>query len=191
MRSPHAKTMASTVSGVMTLGLALLAWMSHAQAVILSVDLNGARGGIPGTTYAGNGVLRADGSAHDDPALGTPTGTWNGIVFSDPNSPSPSTGLLDSSGQVTGVSLSFANWAFQDCAPETVYGNGNAANMPLLTDYLGALAPTDLPTMTISGLDQNSPYTLYVYGSNGGSGAGGTWSVNGSATQVTTGTGVS
>lgn len=197
MRPPHAKPMAGTVSGVMTLGLALLAWMSHAQAGILSVDLNGARGGNPGTTYAGNGVLRADGSAHDDPALGTPAGTWNGIVFSNPNSPSPSTGLLDSSGQTTGVSLSFANWAFQDNSPEVPYAdvppnpNGNAANMPLLNDYLGIANPSSgsLPTMTISGLGANTPHTLYVYGSNGGAGAGGTWSVNGSATQVTTGSG--
>jgi hypothetical protein len=197
MRAFHAKLMASTMSGVMTLGLALLAWMSQAQAAILSVDLNGARGGIPGTTYAGNGVLRADGSAHDDPALGTPTGTWNGIVFSDPNSPSPSTGLLNSSGQTTGVSLSFANWTFQDNPSEVQYAyvppnpNGNAANMSLLNDYLGIANPSSgsLPTMTISGLAANSPYTLYVYGSNGGAGAGGTWSVNGSATQVTTGNG--
>jgi hypothetical protein len=170
---------------------ALCAELSHAQTTILNVDLNGARGSTVGTTYTGNGVLRANGSAHDDPSLGTPTGYWNGIVFSTLNSPSPSTGLLDSSGQATGISLSFANWAFQDNAPEVPYGNGNAANMALLNDYLGVASPSPglLPTMTISGLANNSAYTLYVYGSNGGAGAGGTWSVNGSATQVTTGNG--
>jgi hypothetical protein len=175
----------------------LCAGISQAQTTILNVDLNGERSGNVGTTYTANGVLRADGSAHDDPALGTPTGFWNGIVFSNPNSPSPSTGLLDSSGQATGVSLSFANWAFQDNTPEVPYAyvppnpTGNAANMPLLNDYLGSVNPSSgsLPTMTISGLAANSPHTLYVYGSNGGAGAGGTWSVNGSPTQVTTGSG--
>ena len=172
---------------------ALCAGLSHAQTTILNVDLNGARGSTVGTTYTGNGVLRANGSAHDDPSLGTPTGYWNGIVFSTLNSPSPSTGLLDSSGQATGISLSFANWGFQDNAPEVNYGNGNAANMPLLNDYIGAelSAGSLLPTMTISGLASNSPYELYVFGSNGGAGAGGTWSVNGSATQVSTGIGSS
>lgn len=197
MQSPQTKSMANRPSCIMTLVVALFAAMSHAEATILSVDLNGARAGTPGTTYAANGVLRADGSAQNDPSLGTPTGIWNGIVFSTLNSPSPSTGLLDSSGQATGVSLSFANWTDQDNAFEVPYAyvppnpTGNAANMPLLNDYL-IVYPADslpTPTMTISGLDVNSPYTLYVYGSNGGAGAGGTWSVNGSATQVTTGSG--
>ena len=67
MQSPHTKSMVNKLSGVMPLG----------------------------TTYAANGVLRADGSAHDDPSLGTPTGIWNGIVFSTPNSPSPATGLSE------------------------------------------------------------------------------------------------
>jgi len=169
---------------------AFCAGISNAQTTILNVDLNGARGSTVGTTYTGNGPLRSNGTVHDAPALGSGmTGYWNGIVFSNPNSPIPSTSLLDSSGQATGVSLSFANWGFQDCAPETNYGNGNAANMPLLTDYIGAelSAGSLLPTMTISGLANNSPYELYVFGSNGGAGAGGTWSVNGSATQVSTG----
>ena len=176
---------------------ALCAGISHAQTTILNVDLNGARGstgGTVGTTYTGNGPLRSNGTVHDAPALGSgTTGYWNGIVFSNPNSPSPSTGLLDSSGQATGISLSFANWGFQDNAPEVNYGNGNAANMPLLNDYIGAelSAGSLLPTMTISGLASNSPYELYVFGSNGGAGAGGTWSVNGSATQVSTGIGSS
>lgn len=149
-----------------------------------------ARGASVGSTYAGNGVLRADGSTNDDPTLGTATGHWDGITFSTPNHPSPSVGLLDSSSNPTGVSITFANWTFQDNCPGCNYAHGDPNNMPLLNDYLGAQFPSaPLPTLTIGGLADNAPYSLYVYGTNGGSGAGGTWSVNGSATQQTTGNG--
>jgi hypothetical protein len=160
-----------------------------AQGSILNVDLNGARDGVAGATYTGNGVLRADGSTNDNPAAGTTTGHWDGVTFSDPNTPSPSPSLLDSSGNPTSVTLSFAGWQFQDNCPGCAYAHGDPNNMPLLNDYLGSNNPSPLSTMTIGGLNDNSTYSLYIYGTNGGSTAGGTWSVNGSPTQQTTGSG--
>ncbi len=166
-----------------------------ADAAILNVDLNGAHGVVPGNTYSGNGVLRADGSTNDNPAAGTTSGHWNGIDFpADANTPVPSSGLLDSGLSLTTVTLSFANWTQQDNCAGCQYASpgANPSNMSLLNDFLDATnpSPSSLPTMTIGGLNANQAFTLFVYGTNGGSNGGGTWSVNGSATKQTTGSGV-
>ena len=160
------------------------------QASIVNVDLDGARASV-GETYTGNGVLRTDLTTNDNPAVGTTSGHWDGVTFSDPNTPSPSSGFLDSSGNATAVTLEFTNWAFQDNCPGCNYAHGDPNNMPLLDAYLGTQNPSPLPTMTIGGLADSSRYELIIYGTNGGSGAGGTWSVNGSPTESTTGNGPS
>ena len=160
------------------------------QGAILNVDFQCARttdsGTTVGSTFTGNGVLRADGSSNIDPAVGTSSGGWDGITFSSPNTPSPASGLLNSSGNPTSATLTLTNWAFQDNCPNC---GALRSNNTLLEDYIGVLNPAwnALPTMTIGGLASNSLYNLYIYGTNGGSTAGGSWSVNGSAIQSTTG----
>jgi hypothetical protein len=178
------------------LALACISLLSTAaQASIINFDLNGRRDASVGTTYTGNGVLRADNTENDNPAAGTSSGLWNGVSFpTDPNSPSPSSGFVDSSGSPVSTTLAFSDWGFQDNCPDCNYAQPghNPADMSLLNDYLGAVFPTTpSPTVTIGGLTPGFAYTLFIYGTNGGSGAGGTWSVNGSATQQTTGNGPS
>ncbi len=169
-----------------------------ANAAIINFQFDGARGGVAGPAFTGNGVLRSDGTANDDPTTGTASGDWNTVTFTfdSPVPPTPPTatpsktsGFEDSSGNPVTTTLAFSNLIGQDSCNNCndALPGMNLSLQPLLNSYLGTLTGDPAPTLIIGNLTPNALYNVYVYGTNGASGAGGAFSINGSATETTSG----
>jgi hypothetical protein len=173
--------------------LSAIVTATHAQASIINFQFDGARASVAGPVFTGNGVLRADGTANDNPAVGTASGTWNAITFDGSLNPSQTSGFKNSSGLPTPATLTFndANIVGQDSCSNCQYAQpgSDLALQPLLNSYLGTQTAPTAPAVivTVGNLTPGGIYDVYVYGTNGGSSAGGAFSINGSATESTNG----
>jgi hypothetical protein len=160
----------------------LIVFSGSADAMILDVQILGHGADVNGgpdpqpPSYQGAAVI---GTEHDH---------WNGVIadaFGHPLTINPPGQMIAADGKTpTDVTVSFANFTGADYFP---VNQGAPVSNNLLNSYLVGGADASL---TIEGLIPDSSYNLLLFGSNSHAGAGAKFTVNGSNSQSTQGTGV-
>lgn len=157
----------------------------------INVDINGghAGGNVSGTF---SGVGPGGGGTWNsltilDLSAGTGVNrTFTGQTINDPGNPSPPNYDTQVSGPFVHTDGSTASGLTITTASFNSADDNRAGSNALLDDYLVQNNNTGAASLAISGLT-GSFYDVYVFGSNDGGNAGGTFTVNGSAAQSTTG----
>lgn len=138
------------ISGL-TAGLAYIAWLGTANAMLISADFQ--EDGGTSTTFSG---VEADAAAAS--GLFGAASTWNALEFTNlaPSAPSFG-GLLDSTGAATSVDFTITNG--------TASGFAGFGGNPLRTDFLyfNSRNNTNQIDWELTGLTAGQEYQFYAY----------------------------